>query len=144
MARKSSDTSGALILIVLVVGAVGAAVKWAQENLMAIGVLVAAVILIAVGVATARNAARKSRVASLLSKYGDQEVVDLIMRRSFWEGQSEEQLLDSLGPPHAVDKQLLKTKRKEIWKYHEVRKNQFQLRITVENGNVVGWDKKAS
>jgi hypothetical protein len=60
----------------------------------------------------------------------------------FWQGQTQEQLLDSLGRPADTDTKVLKTKTKEIWKYNRVGKNRFGLRVTVENGVVVGWDKK--
>ena len=66
------------------------------------------------------------------------------MIQKFWTGQTEEMLAESLGPPVAVDKQVLKTKRKEIWKYGETKKNQFSLRITLENGRVVSWDQKSA
>ncbi|PKN66998.1 MAG: DUF2845 domain-containing protein, partial [Deltaproteobacteria bacterium HGW-Deltaproteobacteria-10] len=38
---------------------------------------------------------------------------------------------------------VLKTKTKKTWKYHQQGTNRFGLRVTVENGYVVGWDKKA-
>lgn len=84
---------------------------------------------------------RKRREA-LLAKYGDAELVDRIMRRMFWQGQSQEQLVDSLGRPLDIDERVLKTKTKETWKYNRTGKNRFGLRIILENGIVVGWDQK--
>ncbi|WP_288076847.1 DUF2845 domain-containing protein [Pseudomonas sp.] len=79
----------------------------------------------------------------LMAKYGSSDIVDGIMRRMFWQGQTAEQLFDSIGHPTDVDRKVLKTKSKEIWKYNRTGKGRFGLRITVENGLVVGWDKKA-
>ncbi|WP_113063881.1 hypothetical protein [Oleiagrimonas sp. MCCC 1A03011] len=61
----------------------------------------------------------------------------------FWQGQTEEQLIDSLGPPVAKDHKLLKTIDRKVWKYQQTGVNRFYLRITVEDGHVMGWDKKA-
>ena len=73
-----------------------------------------------------------------------QEVVNGILNGEFWKGQTEEQLKDSLGSPPAVDRQVLKTKQKEIWKYQETRKDQFAIKITIENSAVVSWDQKSN
>jgi len=85
---------------------------------------------------------REARRAALLAKYDDPKLVEMIMRRMFWQGQTQEQLLDSLGRPADIDEKVLKTKTKEIWKYNQTGKNRFGLRITIENGLVVGWDQK--
>jgi len=61
----------------------------------------------------------------------------------FWQGQTPEQLVDSIGHPVDVDKKVLKTKSKEVWKYNQTGKGRFSLRITIENDLVVGWDKKS-
>jgi len=49
----------------------------------------------------------------LMKKYQDKEIVDALMKKTFWQGESEEQLLDSLGRPAVVDQQVLKTKNEE-------------------------------
>jgi hypothetical protein len=85
---------------------------------------------------------KKKRREALLAKYGDEKVVDMIMRRMFWQGQTPEQLIDSLGEPIDIDHHVMKTKTKEVWKYNKMGKKQFGLRITLENGIVVGWDQK--
>lgn len=64
------------------------------------------------------------------------------MNRSYWQGQSAEQLKDSLGAPVDVDEKVFKSKTKQIWKYHQTGMNRFGLRITVENEFVVRWDEK--
>ena len=83
------------------------------------------------------------RRQQLTAKYNDAEVVDLIMSRSYWQGQTSEQLVESIGSPVDIDKKVLKSKTKETWKYHQVRKGQFGLRVMLEDNVVVGWEQKA-
>lgn len=68
---------------------------------------------------------KKKRRAALLEKYGDEKIVDMIMRRMFWQGQTEPQLIDSLGQPADIDKKVYKAKTKDTWKYHQTGKNRF-------------------
>lgn len=84
----------------------------------------------------------QERRAELLKKYGDEKIVQAIMNRSYWQGQTSEQLRDSLGHPADIDEKVLKTKKKEVWKYHPMGGNRFGLRITLEQNQVVGWDEK--
>jgi hypothetical protein len=70
-------------------------------------------------------------------------LVQKIFNGYFWQGQTEAQLMDSLGPPVAIDNKLLKTKVREVWKYRQQGVNRFALRITVEDGYVSSWDQKA-
>jgi len=79
----------------------------------------------------------------LRDKYQDEGIVQNIYVGYFWQGQTAEQLKDSLGPPAAVDNKLLKTKTREVWKYQPTGRNRYALRVTVEDGYVTGWDKKA-
>jgi hypothetical protein len=84
----------------------------------------------------------RRRLSRLESKYKDANLVRNIMDGYFWVGQTAEQLGDALGAPADVDKQVLKTKSKEIWKYAPQGRNRYALRITLQNGTVVGWDQK--
>jgi len=84
----------------------------------------------------------KWRRERLMEKYGDSVLVEKLMSKSFWQGQTEGQLIDSIGKPRDIDQKVLKTKTKEVWKYNETGKNRYALKITLENGEVVGWDKK--
>lgn len=84
----------------------------------------------------------KKRREQLLAKYGDPKIVEMIMSRKFWQGQTQEQLIDSLGRPADIDQKVLKSKVKETWKYNQKGRNRFGLRIIVENNIVVGWDQK--
>ena len=78
----------------------------------------------------------------LMAKYGDEALVEKLMNGMYWQGQTEGQLLDSLGRPLDIDQKVLKTKTKEVWKYEETGKNRYALKIILEHGEVVGWDQK--
>jgi hypothetical protein len=80
---------------------------------------------------------------ALMEKYNDQDVVARIMDGYFWQGQTEEQLIDSIGQPAAKDNKVLKSAVRQVWKYNQRGKNRYGLRVTVENGLVVGWDNKS-
>jgi len=84
----------------------------------------------------------EERRQQLLAKYGDDQIVARIMGREVWEGQSHEQLRDALGVPVDTDEKVMKKHRREIWKYHQTGVNRFGLRVTLEDGIVVGWDQK--
>ena len=77
-----------------------------------------------------------------MEKYGDSVLVEKLMSKSFWQGQTEGQLIDSIGKPLDIDQKVLKTKTKEVWKYNETGKKRYALKITLENGEVAGWDQK--
>lgn len=83
-------------------------------------------------------------VRYLNQKYNnDQYIVKGILNNEYWENQTTEQLLDSIGTPDDTDKQVMKTKTKEVWKYGKIQRGQYSLRINIENNTVVGWDKKS-
>ena len=104
--------------------------------------IVVGIILAIAGIAYLGHRANVKRRKALLAKYGDPRVVEAIMSKTIWQGQTIEQLVDSLGRPVDVDRKVYKTKTKETWKYNQTGRNRFGLRIIVENDEVVGWDKK--
>lgn len=142
MTKKGSGGGSLGILFLLVVSAVSAVYKWAQENLGVIAIIGLFVLL--AGFWKYNNDRKKQATwaAHLKEKYKNDDVVNAILNSEYWKGQTADQLIDSLGDPHSIDKQVLKTKTKETWKYHEQRKGQFALRILIENSRVVGWDSK--
>lgn len=99
-------------------------------------------LLIIVGIIVYNHYTTKWRRKRLMEKYKNEKIVDLIMKKSFWQGQTEEQLIDSLGRPLDIDQKVLKTKTKEVWKYNRTAKNRYGLKITLENAEVIGWDQK--
>lgn len=142
MARRSMKAESSLVVLVLIVGFPIYGISKLFEAtgwMLPIFVFVGFLIIFAIH----KYNKKQQRLAYLREKYKDDSVVQRIYGGYFWEGQTSEQLLDSLGSPEAVDNKLLKTKTKEVWKYNRQGVNRFALRITVENGYVVGWDKKA-
>ena len=84
----------------------------------------------------------KKRQQYLLNKYQDHALVDAIINRSFWQGQSAEQLRDSLGPPLQIEKKRLRDKTQEVWTYKYRIGHRYMLSITLDNGHVIFWNKK--
>ncbi|MEH6785410.1 MAG: hypothetical protein V7688_16155 [Alcanivorax jadensis] len=117
---------------------------WGNEAGESVGwVSIVAIVASVVGVIIfVRAVQKKQRRESLMAKYKDEDLVLALMNRSFWQGQTAEQLVDSLGRPHSVDQKALKTKKKEVWKYNHQGGNRYGLRITLDNDQVVGWDQK--
>lgn len=54
----------------------------------------------------------------------------------------EDQLIDSWGRPRARDRKVYRTKVRETFKYNQDDRNRFRSRVHVENGIVIGWEKK--
>ena len=144
MAKKSDTGTGVLLVFGAIVAGLVAAYEWATKNLLIVGLVI---VLVVLGIVLSHYQAskrRQERLRALTERFGSEEIAQDIMVQKFWTGQTEEMLTESLGPPVVVDKQVLKTKRKEVWKYGEARMNQFSLRITLENGRVVSWDQKSA
>jgi hypothetical protein len=83
----------------------------------------------------------KKHAAHLRTKYPETVVQRMISER-VWQGQTSTELADSLGSPSSVDRKLLATRTREIWKYYPRGVNRYGLRITLDDGMVVGWDSK--
>ena len=78
----------------------------------------------------------------LIERYGDPEIARRIMRGVLWQGETAEQLRESLGNPADTDEKVLKTKTKEIWKYRPTARSRFGLKVTLDDGVVTGWEQK--
>ena len=142
MARRMSKGNAAAVVCLLIVGGVLAGIKSildATGYVFPIGVLVtgAAIYFFYKQSQTAQ------RLEYLRNKYQDEDTVQRIVQGYMWEGQRADQVIDSLGKPEAVDNKLLKTKKKEVWKYGHQGANRYRLRITLDDDVVVGWDKKS-
>ena len=144
MVRRRSKNAAVLPLLIVI-----AIIAWAIQGAKKVDEVVGAPMLIGVPLAIlviwilARVINRRAWRAELLAKYGDKGVVNQIMRRGIWQGQTSEQLIDSLGPPVAMDENVLRKCVRRTWKYHQTGLNRFALRITLENDVVIGWDKKS-
>jgi hypothetical protein len=142
MARRASKAESTLIAAALIIGLpiYGLSQIFESADWVIPTIIVSVIVVFAIWYQYNK---KQKRLTYLRDKYQDEELVQKIYSGYFWEGQTAEQLRDSLGTPEAVDNKLLKTKIKEIWKYNRQGVNRFALRITVENEYVVGWDKKA-
>lgn len=139
---KSKDSSGLAIAAMLIFGGLSVAWDWSKANwptLCAIGAFLMMVMFVR---AYQRRTARQRWVATLKSKYGNDDIVNQILSRQFWSGQTSEMLRDSLGEPADCEQKVLKTKTKAIWKYHHKHSNQYGLRVFLENNVVTGWEQK--
>lgn len=141
MARRMSDAKNVAIGWLVIIGLIGVKVKFFEN----VGYVVPSIIVAVIAVVYFINKAvkKRRRLSYLRGKYKDEELVQKVFAGYFWQDQTAEQLIDSLGQPVEVDRKVLKMKKKEIWKYAHQGANRFGLRITLENDIVVGWDKKA-
>lgn len=85
---------------------------------------------------------KKARREGIYQKYGHTELSEKIINKTVWVGETSDQLLDSLGKPIDIDENVLKTKRKEVWKYCRKSTNRYGFKVKVENDIVIGWDEK--
>jgi hypothetical protein len=144
--RKSAIDAGTmgLLIVVGILWAVGTAIANAlksPDGWVLIAIVAGVIVLIIVQKAAAKKK-RLEYLQYLMGKYGDATIVDHICNHRFWQGQTAEQLIDSLGPPHGVDKKLLKSINREVWKYNPRGVNRYGLRITLDNYIVTTWDQK--
>jgi hypothetical protein len=100
------------------------------------------VVVVLAAVCAASWWALQQRRRHLIERYGDAEIAHRIMRGMYWQGQTAEQLREALGEPADIDQKAMKTKVKEIWKYRPTGKRRYGLKITLDDGVVVGWDEK--
>jgi hypothetical protein len=141
MARRNSKNESALIVLVVIIGVPIWIISKITDSIGA-GAL-ALIVLVGLGaVLFYLIRKRTARLSYLRMKYGDETVVQKIMQRRFWQGQTIEQLQDSLGHPASKDNGLLKTRKREVWKYQPSGRNRYRLRITLDDDVVVAWDQK--
>jgi len=141
MARRSSSAEASLIVLAIVVGL---PIYLAMKVIDVTGWIVPLVVIVAIValVMASQASKRRKRIEELRRKYPE-DIVQRILAGQIWQGQTEGQLIDALGSPAEVDRKVLKTMRREIWKYGRMSARRFRLRIIVENGTVAGWDHKA-
>lgn len=83
----------------------------------------------------------EGHAAYLRSKYPEQ-VAQRMLNERLWQGQTAVELADSLGGPQVIDRKMLATRRREIWKYYPQGANRYRLRVTLDDGIVTGWESK--
>lgn len=85
---------------------------------------------------------KKNYEKRIHAKYIDNDIATKVISNQIWQGQTEEQLKDSLGYPVDIDRTVLKTKTKEVWKYHKKSAKRYGLKVMLDNGIVTGWENK--
>lgn len=141
--RKNSTVEGALIGVLIVFGGI----FWISSKVLdEVGPVVPIVAVVAgiAGIIWYKHAQRQKRIQYLLTKYGDPLLVDRIMRRELWQGQSAQQLTDSRGRPLKIDTKLMATRKREIWKYGQTGRGRYALRVTLDNDIVIEIDHKTT
>jgi predicted RNA-binding Zn-ribbon protein involved in translation (DUF1610 family) len=89
-----------------------------------------------------RQRARDERHARLVARFGE-DGARFIEARKLWVGAPEEAAVEVYGSPDDVEEKVLKTKSKRILKYRDpVHATRISVRVTVENGEVIGWEDK--
>ncbi|WLG49085.1 hypothetical protein [Pseudomonas sp. FP1742] len=143
VSKAEKEMTGWLFMIALIVGVpiylfdkMNKTIGWQIPTLIVVGFL----LLLFLN----RWSKKRARLRYLRDKYQDEHIVQNILAKRIWIGQTSEQLTDSLGYPAATDHKLLKTKTRDVWKYRHQGANRYGLRITVENDEVTGWDSKSS
>ena len=142
--RKNGIDAGTVMLLavcVIVYGVIKVVMN-VTDSVGGVGPLIVLLVAVVVLVVWLKQLAKKKKLAYLMGKYGNEEIVMNIYNHRYWHGQSAEQLVDSLGNPHAVDRKSLKTMKREIWKYNPRGVNRYGLRITLDNDIVSSWDHK--
>jgi len=141
MAKRMTKAESQLIMWAIIIGLPIYGITQLGES-MGWGVLIGGVAAVIALVIWYNATQTNKRREKLMTKYQDNDLVEKLMERSFWQGQTSGQLLDSLGTPVDINKKILKTKKKEVWKYNHQSGNRYGLRITLDNDIVVGWDQK--
>ncbi|WP_305844080.1 DUF2845 domain-containing protein [Photobacterium leiognathi] len=139
MAKSKSEIKGIVYLIIIglpiyAVVQAGESIGWGVIT----GVIAAGIVFYL----WSKSNETKKRREYLIDKYQDLSLVEDLMNRCFWVEQTADQLIDSLGHPVDIEQKILKTKKKEVWKYSHQGGNRYSLRITLDNDRVVGWDQK--
>lgn len=133
-----------LLFGLIAVGLLITSIVWLFQGKVLLAILPIAIIAIAFyGMIHAdkrdQKKQKEEKLKRLTDKYSSEEIAKKIVNQEIWQGQSKEQLVESLGDPEAVDEKVLKTKKKEIFKYQRQGQNRFGVKITLENDQVVGW-----
>ena len=87
-----------------------------------------------------KQEAAQRRLDDLTRRFGG-SAAHRILQGEVWQGQSAAALLEALGPPADSDQKVMKTKTKTVYKWGHVSGNRYAVRVTVENGVVIGWER---
>jgi len=139
---KSKIEASTVFTLILALAAFALSIKFISAIGVGVGIVGVFLIIGVGGFIFYVRQKRAARLSFLRAKYGDESLVQAIMRHEFWEGQTREQLLDARGQPPSIDNVLMKTRTREVWKYQPNGKNRYRLRITLDDGLVVSYEQK--
>jgi predicted nucleic acid-binding Zn-ribbon protein len=77
-------------------------------------------------------------VEGLKQRFGEQ-IAQLILAKTLWQGASGEVVREMFGEPADVATRVYKTKTTETWKFKPIDRRKYALHVTMENGICVGW-----
>lgn len=137
MTKKERDTLGLLVIL----GLIGWGVTKILQTTGFIILLILCIVAIC-AFALFKQSQKNRRIEYFRRKYADETVVQQLMQRKYWRGQTRDQLIDSRGEPEKKENKMLKTIKREVWKYDRRGINRYGLRITLDNDIVVEWDDK--
>lgn len=90
----------------------------------------------------AEDAARRARrKADLTTRFGA-EVAERVLRGEVWQGQTAEMLVEACGQPADTDERVMKKATRHVYKYKPLGGRRYALRVTLEDGVVVGWEDR--
>ncbi len=141
MGRRRKTAGGASVIILVVLGLVIWTISSIVQSVGTSSAISLSILCVVCAIGY-KYSKYKARVGYLRSKYSNEEVVQNILRHRFWLGQTAEQLVESLGRPQDIDNKLLKTRKREVWKYNRRGVNRYGLRITLDDDVVCTWDQK--
>ncbi len=104
--------------------------------------LVAGFAAVVIAIVLYKRFQHSRRIEYLTNRHSDELIVQRILAKEMWEGQTAEQLTDSLGHPAGVDIKQMARRKREIWKDNQTGKNRYALRITLDNDVVTGWESQ--
>jgi hypothetical protein len=76
----------------------------------------------------------------LAARFGP-ENANRILAKEVWVGATKDMILEAFGKPDEITEKVLKTKTKRIFKYRDDTSGRFALKITLDDDEVVGWEK---
>jgi hypothetical protein len=137
MVLRRSGSDFPLVSLAILLAIIALAARKIAASSIGPAVLLIGILAAMVGITYTHVQKKVRRLGSLRAKYGDELVVQRILRREYWKGQTGEQLCDSLGPPDSVEEQMLITRSRQVWRYGSP-----DVRITLDDGVVVAWGKR--
>lgn len=79
------------------------------------------------------------RVDYLREKYKDESIVQDILDKRPWVGETYEQFLDSFGEADHVQYIRLKNKSREVWHYERIGKGKYKRSYTLDDDVLCAW-----